>query len=192
MQAIKKVCLQEHRDGDAAALDKNAVAVARPQRPNELVNIDAVGRSRNAEDPRRADPHFARPQQFGRAHVQRLGVVVVEHPMVLAQTPAGIEHDPYRIRPRHQPRRQLRIVDRHRSRSNDDRMRQRTEAVHMEDVFRAGDPLRFTGVGGDETVEALAQMTERQRPRGGSAAEGEIQIEQRPLRIVKRQQAMPP
>ena len=91
--------------------------------------------------------------------------VVVEDAIVVGEPPRRIEDDAQRARPAHVPRRELRIVGRDRAGADDDRVAQRAHAVQVQDVLLAGDVLRFAGVRGDEAVEALAEVADRDRPR---------------------------
>ena len=73
---------------------------------------------------------------------------------------------------------QQRIVGRHRTGTHQDRVAQGTQPVHVDDVVAARDGLRVAGRRGDEAVEALAEVANRQRTRGRRAADGQIQAQQ--------------
>ena len=88
-------------------------------------------------------------------------------------------------------RRQLRIIRGDRSGADDDRVRQRAHAMQVQDVFLSGDELRVAGVRGDETVEALAEMADRDRVLLRGAADRQIQVDQRVRGIVRRQEQFP-
>ena len=85
---------------------------------------------------------------------------------------------------------QLRIVGRNRAGADDDRVAERAHAVKVQDVLFAGHVLRLAGVRGDESVEALAEMADRDRVGVGRAADRQVEIDQRAPRIVGRQQQL--
>src|SRR6185436_11374569 len=89
------------------------------------------------------------------------------------------------------PRGQLRIVGRNRAGADHDRVAKRAHAVQVADVLLAGHVLRLTGMRGDETVEALAEVADRDRPRDRGAADWQIEIDQRMRRIVGWEQNVP-
>ena len=111
--------------------------------------------------------------------------------MVLTKAPRGIEDDAQRVRPFHEPRRQLRVVGGNRAGADDDGVAERTQPVHMAHVLLAGHPARLSRVRGDEPVEALAEMTDRQRARRRRAADWQVQIDQRPAGIVGGDHRLP-
>jgi hypothetical protein len=76
------------------------------------------------------------------------------------------------------PRGQLGVVRGDRAGADDHRVAQGAHAVQVLDVFLARDVLRFARVCGDEPVEALAEVTDRHRPRDGRAADGQVQIDE--------------
>ncbi len=97
------------------------------------------------------------------ADVERLRRIVDEDLVVVGEPARGIEDDAQRVRARHLARGQLRIVGRHGAGADHHRIAQRTHAVQVQDVLLAGDELRVARVGGDEAVEALAQMADGDR-----------------------------
>ena len=91
----------------------------------------------------------------------------------------GIDHHSQRAAAGHQPRGQLRIVDRHRARADHDGVAEGAQAVHVAEVLLAGHPARVAGVGRDEPVHALTEMSDRDRVRTGSAADRQVEIDHR-------------
>ena len=106
---------------------------------------------------------------------------------MLRQPPRRIEHDAQRARAWDMARGELRIVGRHGAGADDHRVAQRAHAMQVQDVLLAGDELRFAGMGGDEAVEALAEMADGDRVRAGGAADRQVEIDHRVARIVGRQ-----
>ena len=82
---------------------------------------------------------------------------------MLLEPARRIEDDAQRARAGDVTGRQLRVVGCDRAGADDDRVAQRTHAVHVQEVLGAGDVLRFAGVGRDEAVEALPEMADRDR-----------------------------
>ena len=126
-----------------------------------------------------------------RADVQRLRRVVGEHLVVLGQPPRRIEDDAQRVRAGHVARRQLRIVGRDRAGADDHGVAQRAHAVQVQDVLLAGDELRVAGVGGDEAVEALAEMADGDRPCRRGAGDRQVEIDERLSRVGRTAACIP-
>ena len=110
---------------------------------------------------------------------------------MLAEPAHRIEHDAQRARPGDVARRQLRIVRGDRAGADDDRVAQRAHPVQVQDVFLAGDELRIAGVRGDEAVQALAEVADRDRAGRRGAADRQIQVDQRRALVVRRQEQLP-
>ena len=167
---------------------------ARSTRSSSATSSVPAARPAPASSPRMAaQPKWlsARPRQRSRADIQRLRGVVAEDAMVAAKPPCRVEDHAQRVGTGDQARGELRIVGRDGSGADDDGVAQRAQAMQVEDVFLAGDPARFTGVGRDEAVEALAQVADGDRPAPGGAADGEIEIDERMARIVRRPGPVP-
>ena len=75
--------------------------------------------------------------------------------------------------------------------ADDDRVAQGPHAVNVHDVVAAGDELGVARRRRDESVEALAEMADRHRPRGGRAAHRQVQIQQLRSLIARRQSGFP-
>ena len=63
--------------------------------------------------------------------------------------------------------------------------------MQVNDVGAAGDELRVTRMGGDETVEALPQVADGDRPRRGRTAHRQVKFEQVRVWIVGREPRVP-
>jgi hypothetical protein len=63
--------------------------------------------------------------------------------------------------------------------------------MHVHQVVVAGHELRIAGMRGDETVEALAEVSDGHRTCGRGSADGEIQIEQCRSRVIGRKTRLP-
>ena len=150
----------------------------RAQRAQQLDHLFA-GRSRvEAEDRSAAEMRFAGGDERPRAGVHSRRVGVVEDPVFAAQPPAGVEDDAQRVGAGHVARGQLRVVGRHGAGADDHDVAERAHAMQVEDVLGAGHKLRLARVHRDETVEALAQVADRDRPRRRRAADRQVQVEQ--------------
>jgi hypothetical protein len=95
-----------------------------------------------------------------------------------------VEHDAERVGSFDVAGRELRVVRRHGARANDHGVRQRTEAVQVDDVLVPGDELGIPTLRRDEAVEALAEVADGDRPRLRGVAEGQIQLEDEPARVA--------
>jgi hypothetical protein len=85
----------------------------------------------------------------------------------------------------------LRVIGRDGARADDHRIGQRAHPVQVQDVFVTSYELRLARMRRDEAVEALAQMTDRDRLDRGPAAKRQIQIHERVAGIVGRQERRP-
>jgi hypothetical protein len=110
---------------------------------------------------------------------------------IAGEPAAGIENHSERVGAGYQPRRELRIVRRYRTGADDDDVAQRSHAMQVQDVLVARDELRLTSRHGDEPVQALAQVADRDRSRRRCAADRQIQIEQRAGCVLGRQARSP-
>jgi hypothetical protein len=95
---------------------------------------------------------------------------VAEHATACVDPRRRVEHDAHGILTFDVPHGQLRIVARNRARTDDDRVRERAQAVQMANVVGPGYVVRVARRGRDEAVEALAEMRESQRLCGTSRA----------------------
>ena len=174
---------------------RNADTVTPPPstkiRAQELDHLAAGGVCVEPQDGRAAELRFTGPPERLGAGVHRRRRIVAEDSIFAGKSPARIEHDAQRIRTGHVAGRELRIVGRHRTRADDDGVAECAHAVQMKDVLVAGDKLRLARVHRDKSVQALAEMTDRDRPRGRCAADGQIQIEQRVARVAGGQTRLP-
>jgi hypothetical protein len=64
--------------------------------------------------------------------------------------------------------------------------------MQVPDVVLTGDVLRISGVGRDESVEALAEVPDRDRARSRGTAYREVEIDQRMTGIGRREEQLPP
>ena len=64
--------------------------------------------------------------------------------------------------------------------------------MKVDDVLLAGDELRIARVGGNETIEALAEMTDGDGMCFRRAADRQIQVDEGGAAILTRQQKFPP
>jgi glycosyltransferase 2 family protein len=111
---------------------------------------------------------------------QGLGVAVSQHPGLAGNSALGIDDHADRRRSRHRTRRQLGIIGRDRLGTNDHGIRQRAQPVQVLPVLFARDVVGVTGPRGDETIDALSQLGDRDRwPRSD---QGSVSIEQRRIR----------
>ena len=86
---------------------------------------------------------------------------------------------------------ELRIVGRDGPGPDHHRIAQRTHAMQVQDVLLAGDELGLARMGGDEAVEALAQMTDGQRSCRRGAGDWQVELEKCLSRVGQRQQRIP-
>src|SRR5947207_12435474 len=87
--------------------------------------------------------------------------------------------------------REWRIDGSYGARADNDRVGQRAHAVQVQNVFLAGDVLRLAGVRGDEPVETLAEVTDRDGPGYRRAADRQVEIDERMARVVRRKHRHP-
>ena len=111
--------------------------------------------------------------------------------MLVAKAPAGIEDDPDRVGTRNKTRGELWIIGRHGAGANDHNVAQRTQTVDMQNVLVPRHPVRLAGVSRDEPIQALAEVTDRQGPRHGRAADRQVEFEKCSMGIVDRQRGLP-
>ena len=109
----------------------------------------------------------------------------------LRQAPAGVEDDAQRVGACHVARGELRVVGRDRAGADDHDIAERAHAVQVEDVLGTGYKLRLARVHRDETVEALAQVADRDRFHRRRAANRQVQVEQTAGRIAGRKAGAP-
>src|SRR5262245_12565565 len=121
-------------------------------------------------------------------HVERFRTIVAKHFVVLAQPPHWIEHDAKRARSGHMTRRELRIIGGYRSGADHDGVRQGAHPVQVDDIFLSGDELRIAGVRGDETIDALTKMTDRDWMLLQGAADGKLEVQTRGPLVLWRQE----
>ena len=163
----------------------------RAQRAQQFDDLFA-GRSRvEAEDRSAADVRFASGDERSRARVHGGRVGIVEDSVFAGQPPAGVEDDPERVGASHVARGQLRVVGRDGAGADDHDVAERAHAVQVEDVLGASHKLRLARVHRDETVEALAQVADRQWPPRRRAADRQVQVEQAAGGIARRKAGAP-
>ena len=135
--------------------------------------IEATLARRQADDFRSAEP-LAGLRPRGVADEERRRGPVAEEAQARRQPAPRIDHHPQGIGPRYEPRGQPRVVGEDGVRADHDRIAQGAEAMHVDDVFVAGDEEGLAAAGRDEPVEALREMADRERAIAGGA---ERQIE---------------
>lgn len=148
---------EEARHRDAAAFDEQAREPALGEHAADRMRIELASRARQAQDFGLTDGGLVARRIFADQHERRRRPVA-KHALTAVETPLRIDHHPYGIRSRAAPHRQLRIVVQHRVDAHDDRIEERTHAMHVEQVLGTAQPLRDACVRGDAPVQALREM----------------------------------
>ena len=107
------------------------------------------------------------------------------------QAACRIEDDPQRAWSGDEARGELRVVGGHRAGADDDRIAQGAQPMQVDDVVAPGDELRIAAVRGDEAIEALTEMPDREGPRQRRPAQRQVQIEDDVSRIARGHQRLP-
>ncbi|SHE98966.1 Uncharacterized membrane protein YbhN, UPF0104 family [Modicisalibacter ilicicola DSM 19980] len=163
VQAMQDAGLEKARDSHPAALDQHPLEPPCGQRVEHSARGDAgiIDRQGDALDmatERSRDSRVTADQMQGRC----LGGL--EDMMGGAESPPGVEHHAHRVSPRDMADAEPGVVGLDRSGPHQHGIDQGAQAVQMNPALEPVHIVRCAGHGGDSTVQALAELGDRQRP----------------------------
>ena len=177
MQAIEQTGGQEARHRQSAPLDEETAQATAMQFRHQGVQAQAAlpGRRHWHHLGLTPVPGCCRP---GSANQQGRCRPVLKDLSFQWQPSAGVENHPHGVVARHQARGQARVVDGHRLGADQHGIRQGTQTVQMADIRWPGDVTGLPTGGGDETIQALAQVGKGQGGGWHGRQQRQVEVEQ--------------
>ena len=162
MEPVERPRLQEPGDRPSPPLDEDAAEAEPPEAREDHPGVDPP-RIRRREEELRIPGSFPLPGAPGeRPDADRPRGTVSEHPVPRVQPSRRIQDDADRTVSGNLPDRELRIIGRDGASPNHDGVHERPEPVEAPDVLGTRDVVRVPGHGSDPTVEALADLRNRE------------------------------
>ncbi len=186
VQPVEGALVEEARHGDPAALHEHPAQPA----PGECPHQVAGGERRAVRQGQDVDAVAVRHGPLvlpARAHdPQGRRRAVGEHPVPQRYPAVRVEHDAHRVGAGAGADGQPRVVRDGGSGADDDRVREGAHPVQVRAVLLPGDVVGVTGAGGDEPVDTLPELGEREV--GAGQAQGQVAVGQ----VVRLGRAVPP
>jgi glycosyltransferase 2 family protein len=166
VQAVEHAGLQETRHRDAAALDQHPAQAALCQGGEHRGGGEAVGRQgqRQAGDVLRHTPRRCLPLAV---QVQGGGLGVAQQVAVGAHSPPGVEDHAHRLGAGDVADRQPRVIRDHGAGAHHHGVHQGAQAMQVHEAGLAVDVVGVAALGGDASVQALAELGHGPGPGAG-------------------------
>lgn len=177
VQPVQRALVEEARHGDAAALHEYAAKAPARELPDHVARGErrAVGQGQYVHAVRA--PGGRPPGRVSGGHGPQGGRLAVgEHPVPARYAAARVEDDAHRVVAGAGAHGQPGVVRDGGAGPDDDRVGEGAQAVQVLAVLLTGDVVRVAGAARDETVQALAELRERDVRSG--QAQGQVPVGQ--------------